>query len=92
MWDSPEEIEAHYQNDQEFQKLLDEDSGMNVMQFHHAIVVGNTMDDWTNYIMSISKTLLQNQTNFDTIKEEFENIAPMLDMIQDEFHIRNGFM
>ena len=74
LWDSPEEIEAHYQNDQEFQKLLDEDSGMNVMQFHHAIVVGTIMDDWTNYIMSISKTLLQNQTNFDTIKEEFENI------------------
>jgi len=74
LWDSPEEIEAHYQNDQEYQKLLDEVSGMNVMQFHHALVVLHHMDDWTNYIMSIAKDLLKKQTHFDSIEEQFEDI------------------
>jgi radical SAM superfamily enzyme YgiQ (UPF0313 family) len=74
LWDSSEEIEKNYQNDREFQKLLDEDSGMNVMHFHHALVVGYHMDDWTNYIMSIAEKLLKQQLTFEGIKEQFENI------------------
>ena len=74
LWDTPEQIEKNYQNEEEFQKLLNEDSGMNVLLHHHAFVVNHLMDDWTNYIMSIAENLLKIKSSSSKVKEQFEDI------------------
>ncbi|RZD43878.1 MAG: radical SAM protein [Thaumarchaeota archaeon] len=74
LWDTPEQIEKNYQNDEEFQKLLNEDNGMNVLMHHHALVVNYHMDDWTNYITSIAENLLKFKLSSNKVKEQFEDI------------------
>lgn len=76
LWDSPEEIENHYQNEKEYQKLVDGEEGINVMYHFHAKVISHHMDDWTNYTLKIVKELLvENKIIDDEIFEQFENIS-----------------
>jgi len=76
LWDSPEKIETHYQDEKEYQKLLNGEEGINVLQFHHAIVVSEYMDDWTNYVLSISHDLLKEKSNFtEELEHQFRAIA-----------------
>lgn len=70
LWNSPEEIENHIQNEDEYQKLLDGKTGINVIQYHHALVTASYIDEWTNYVLSISKDLLLENGKF---TEEIEN-------------------
>jgi radical SAM superfamily enzyme YgiQ (UPF0313 family) len=75
LWDSPEEIHKFYQNMNEFEKLVQGKAGINVIQFHHALVTADHMDDWTAYAIDISKKLLK---KIDLLKEEenqFNEIA-----------------
>ena len=41
LWDSPEEIEKNYQDDVQYQKLLDEKEGQNLIYYYHALVISN---------------------------------------------------
>ena len=76
LWDSPELIENFYQNDEEFQKLLDGEDGINVMYYYHAQIVADYMDDWTNYTLKISRDLLEeNHKLNDEILEQFTDIS-----------------
>ncbi len=76
LFNSPEEIERRYQNDGNYQKLLDGEEGINVIQFHHALVVSKYAKDWTQYILDIAYELLQEkmQTN-DELNNQFRNIS-----------------
>ena len=65
LWDSPEEIESSYQDDSNFNKLLNGESGMNVMFYFHAVVNATVLDLWTESVLKISKKLLINQNKFD---------------------------
>ena len=38
LWDSPEDIQAHYQEQEEYEKLLSGEAARNVMQYHNALV------------------------------------------------------
>ena len=74
LWDSPEEIEDNYQRDSEYQKLVDGEEGINIMYHHHALVLSNVMDDWTEYVIRISENLLESKLDGNTI-EYFKDVS-----------------
>lgn len=64
LYDSPEEILTKIQNDEEYKKLLSGEGAINAIQYHHALVLTEFMDDWTEYAIQISSELLK-QKNLD---------------------------
>lgn len=76
LWDSPEDIEKHYQDDKEYKKLLNQEVGMNVMQFHNALVTAEYMNEWTEYMIDISTSLLKEklESNLE-IRQQFTSIT-----------------
>ena len=76
LWNSPEEIIEHFQNDKEYKKLLNDELGFNVMQFFYARVVTEFLSDWTEYVINSTKTILQEKGIFTNSKmEEFNDIG-----------------
>ena len=76
LWDSPQDIIEHYQKDEEFQKLLDNEVGINVMQFHHAKILGDYMDLWLNFAIDSARSLLSEKINFtDEKMSQFKTVA-----------------
>ena len=76
LYDSPEAILSEIQDDDEFQKLIDEKAGFNVIRYHHAMVLSECMDDWTEYVLNIAYELLQKDKKLDDeIKKQFHEIA-----------------
>jgi len=76
LWDSPEEIINNFQKDEEYNKLLNDESGFNVMQFFYAKVVTKFSNELTEFVIdSIKKLLIENQNFSELRKMEFENIA-----------------
>ncbi len=74
--DSPEEIIENYQNDGEYQKLLDNKDGINIMRHYNAKVVAEMMDDWTEHILKIGHNLLQkNNLLINETKKQFQSIS-----------------
>lgn len=59
LWDSPEEIENYYQNDENYAKLLDESEGYNVIQHHHSMVTSKFMGEWTNFVINQTNEVLK---------------------------------
>ena len=70
LWNSKEEIIEHYQDENEYNKLLNGEDGINTLQIHHAIVIGEYMDEWINYTLEIAHELIREKTDFN---EELEN-------------------
>lgn len=70
LWDSPEELESHYQNETEFQKLLDNESAFNIMYYCTGQVISNKFDEWVEYVHMIAHDLLKETKKFD---KELEN-------------------
>tara|TARA_B110000263_G_C15084259_1_gene407789 strand:- start:13 stop:600 length:588 start_codon:yes stop_codon:yes gene_type:complete len=70
LWDSPEDIQAHYQEKQEYEKLLSGDAARNVMQYHNALVRYSCMDEWTQFAGNIAFGLLKRKK---TISYEIEH-------------------
>jgi len=70
LWNSKEEIIEHYQDENEYNKLLNGEDGINTLQIHHAIVIGEYMDEWINYTLEIAQKLISEKTDFN---EELEN-------------------
>ena len=74
LWDSPEDIQAHYQEQEEYEKLLSGEAARNVMQYHNALVRYSCMDEWTQFagnivfgLMKRKKKLVMNlKTNLET--------------------------
>ena len=76
LWDSAEDIERHYQDDKEYKKLLNQEVGMNVMQFHNALVTAEYMNEWTEYMLDISYSLLKDLNTFDDeTYNQFQSIS-----------------
>ena len=76
LWDSPEEIQSHFQNDIEYEKLLNGETGINVVQFHHAIVMSECIDDWTDYTIKLANELLHETANFDDkLENQFNEVT-----------------
>lgn len=76
LWNSPEEIQKNYQNESEYQKLLDGKNGINVLQHYQAVVMFENMHEWTNYTLDIAYSLLKENEKFnDDLKRQFSDIA-----------------
>jgi len=63
LWDSHEEIALHYQDDVEYQKLLDGDAGINNIQFHNSIFISEYSNIWTEYVIKCALDVLTEQEN-----------------------------
>ena len=70
LWDSPEDIQAHYQEQKEYEKLLSGEAARNVMQYHNALVRYSCMDEWTQFAGNIVFGLLKRKK---IISYELEN-------------------
>ncbi|MGI0010646.1 MAG: B12-binding domain-containing radical SAM protein [Nitrosopumilaceae archaeon] len=76
LWDSSEEIQIHYQDDKEYQKLLNGEAAMNVIQYHNALVRAEYMDDWTEYILGIAYDLLKETRQLDEeLEQQFLDVG-----------------
>jgi radical SAM superfamily enzyme YgiQ (UPF0313 family) len=76
LWNSKEEILKYYQENKNYQKLLDGEDGINVMYHYLAEVTAENMDSWGDYILRIAKNLLQElKENSMDIDEEFLQIS-----------------
>ena len=70
LWDSPEDIQTHYQEQEEYEKLLSGEAARNVMQYHNALVRYSCMDEWTQFAGNIVFGLLKRKK---IINYELEN-------------------
>ena len=59
LFDSPEEMVASIQNEKEYQKLLNEEIGINVVASYHAYVLFEIIEQWSNYLIKTA----QNEIN-----------------------------
>ena len=76
LWDSPEEIEAHFQNENEYKKLLTGEAGINVINNFRALCTSKYMDDWTEYVLSIANDFIREKKSSDeTFSSQFHEIA-----------------
>jgi len=76
LWNSSEEIIEYFQTNIEYNKLLNEEAGINVIQFHHAIVMSKHMESWTENVIKVSKNIIKDNCDFDkNLEKQFEDIA-----------------
>ena len=75
LWDSPEDIEQNYQNDQEFEKLISGESGYNVIQYYFTQILLTSMNEWTEYFIECCKEILKEFLSNETKSKIFNQIC-----------------
>ena len=75
LWNSPKEILEFYQNNENYQKLLDGRSGINVIQYHNALITSDHMDEWTEYLINTAKLITSNRQTDDEFQIEFNDVC-----------------
>ena len=76
LWDSSEKITEHYQNEDEYNKLLRGETGINVIQFHQALVTQKHMEEWTENVIKIAYELILEKKVLDNnLEEKFKDAA-----------------
>jgi len=75
LWASTEEIEAYYQNDENYQKLLDGEDGINLLNHYGSIITAECMNEWTEYTLKIANDILKSSDLGSEKEEEFCEIA-----------------
>ena len=76
LWDSPIDIQNYFQNEEKYQKLLNGEEGINVLQHYQAMVIFENMQKWTEFTLKITEFLLIKNNKFskDT-QNEFKDVA-----------------
>jgi len=75
-FDSPTEILSFIQNDTEYQKLLNEEIGINAVQSYHGYVLNNMMLEWSNYLLETARHLLESNSDCNNeILKQFDEIS-----------------
>ncbi len=74
LWDSAEELIEFYQNDENFQRLLDGQDGKNLMQHYFAYALSNLMHDVADWIFDQAKTVLLSTSPDEESLEIFDEI------------------
>jgi len=95
LWDSAEELEAHYQSDKSYSRLLDGEEGFNIYQVHHAIIVANHMPKFIELATAVVRELLREAGNLNKetereISEIGKYCAGITHNVFDERGIRNS--
>ena len=76
LFDSPEEMVASIQNEKEYQKLLNEEIGINVVASYHAYVLFEIIEQWSNYLIKTAQNEINEKIqNNNEIKKQFEQIV-----------------
>ena len=71
LFNSPEEIFAFIQDDEQYQKLLNEEIGINVIQSYHGYVLTKILSEWSDYVLDTAKSILDSKlnSNVDLLKQ-----------------------
>ena len=69
LWDSPEELVAHYQKDENYDRLLRGEAGNNLMQKYCSIGLAFAAEPWVDYLTNVCKTILAEKMPPDEIDE-----------------------
>ena len=76
LYDSPDEILSKIQDDKEFQKLVEEKAGFNVIRYHHTRILSDCIDEWTEYVLKIAHDMLQENGKInDKTEKQFYDIS-----------------
>jgi len=76
LYDSPDEILSKIQDEKEYQELVDEKAAINVMRYHHILILSQCMDEWTEYILKIAHELLEENGKIsEEIEKQFHEIS-----------------
>lgn len=76
LWDSPKDIEDHFQNEVEYEKLQRGEAGINVLQYHRALVTDGCMDEWTEYVIENAHSLIKKSKQFtNELEEQFIDVS-----------------
>jgi radical SAM superfamily enzyme YgiQ (UPF0313 family) len=75
LWDSPKEIEEHYQKDDAYQKLLQGQEGVNLLNYFGGIVTAEHIEEWTEYSLQVARKLLRHRELGPKSWREFESVA-----------------
>ena len=70
LWDTPEELEAHYQDENEYQRLLNGEYAFNIVYHCTSQLIAEHIDEWLDRIIKITKKLLVEENKFDDVLEE----------------------
>jgi len=74
LWDSKEQLISNYQKEDEFQKLLNGEDGMNVIQYHNFLLRKSYMDELTEYLFKIAYSLFNENNVDEELKKQFYEI------------------
>ena len=74
LWDSPKDIMDFYQSDENYQNLLDGKSGINVIQYHNALITSD-MDQWTEYVIDTLEIIVSNRQEDGEFQREFNDVC-----------------
>ena len=76
LWDSSEDIQNNFQSEENYQKLLNGEEGINVLQHYQAMVIFDNMNKWTEFTLKISELLLIKNNKFSLdIQNQFKDVA-----------------
>ena len=75
LFDSPEEILKKIKKKKEYEKLLNEEAGFNVIRYHHTMILSECMDEWTEYVLKIAHNLLEENNKLtNEVQAQFKEI------------------
>ncbi len=75
LWDSPEEIEAHYQDEKAYAKLLAGEEGVNLLNYYNGILTSECIEGWTDYTIEIARDLCSEGNWSEEKRLQFEDVA-----------------
>lgn len=75
LWDSPEAIVEHYQLEANYQKLLNAEEGINLLNYFGGVVTAELMEDWTDFAITVARRLLDERGLDADASRQFEDVA-----------------
>ena len=76
LYSSPEEILEMIQDDEKYSELVEGKGAINVIQFHHAEVLSECMDEWTEFVIQTAEKILKEKNILnDNTKNQFKSIC-----------------
>ena len=72
---TPEELQAHYQTDAAYKKLLNGEEGVNLLNYFGGVVTTEHMEEWTDFAIDVARGLLREQGLTDAAFHQFEDVA-----------------
>ena len=76
LWNSPKELLENFQKDSEYKKLLNGNAGTNVIYHYKAVVISESMNDWTEHVIETAHMLIKNSNIYnDELENQFKSVA-----------------